>query len=102
MIDTEIINENLYIIIRFITECQIKHSFIFNESICTEVDKCLRYLACKDLKIKTKIPYDKKKIKNILNNVVKNSISIELIFCNDENSIDKSILDKLDYILNEL
>ena len=99
--DNIIFEEDLHIIIRFITECQIKHSFIFNDLIRKDVDKCLNYLIKKNMNIKTKIPFEKKKIKNILTTIVNNSIGIELIFCDENNQlVDKSLLDKLDKVLN--
>ena len=97
------INSDLHIIIRFISECQMKHGFIFNQLICEEVDKCLKYLIKKDLNIKCKIPFDRKKIRNILTTVINNSIGMELIFCEqDKPLVDKSILDKLDVVLELL
>ena len=95
--------KDLHIIIRFITECQLKHSFIFNDLIRKDVDKCLNYLIKKQMCIKTKIPFNKEKIKSILKTVVNNSIGIELIFCEDDNPlVDKSLLEKLENILNLL
>ena len=96
------VNDDLHIIIRFISECQIKHSFIFNQLICEDVDKCLKYLIKKSLNMRNKIPFDKKKIKSILTTVINNSIGIELIFSEDKPLVDKSILDKLDSVLELL
>ena len=92
--------EDLHIIIRFISECQIKHSFIFNDLIRKDVDKCLNYLIKKNMNVKSKIPFEKEKIEHILKTVINNSIGIELIFCEDNQPlVDKSILDKLENVL---
>lgn len=100
IVNNDNFEEDLHIIIRFITECQIKHSFIFNDLIRKDVDKCLSYLIKKNMGIKTRIPFEKEKIENILKTVVNNSIGIELIFCEDNKPlVDKSILDKLENIL---
>lgn len=99
--DNTVFEEDLHIIIRFITECQIKHSFIFNDLIRKDVDKCLNYLIKKNMNIKAKMPFEKKKIKNILTTIVNNSISIELIFCDENNPlVDKTLLDRLEKVLN--
>lgn len=96
------VNDELHTIIRFISECQIKHSFIFNQLICEDINKCLKYLIKRDLNIKNKMPFEKQKIKSILTNVINNSIGIELIFCEDKPLVDKTILDKLDFVLESL
>ena len=95
--------KDLHIIIRFITESQIKHSFIFNDLIRKDVDKCLNYLIRKKINLKTKMPFEKEKIKSILTTVVNNSIGIELIFCDENNPlVDKTLLDKLETVLDLL
>lgn len=98
MIDKLGIDNDLHILIRFICECQIKHSFIFNNLMKDDVDKCLNYLIKKNFK-KIKKPYPIDKIKSIMSSVVHNCINIELIFSEDENKLDKTIIDKLNNVL---
>ena len=107
MIDKLGFDNDLHIIIRFICECQIKHSFIFNNLIKEDVDKCLNYLIKKTLKKKPKRPFSTEKIKSIISSIVNNSINIELIFSEagpDEtfqgHKLDKSIIEKLDNVLS--
>ena len=99
MIDKLGIDDDLHILIRFICECQIKHSFIFNKLIQEDVDKCLNYLIQKNFNKKIRKPYPIEKIKSIISTVVHNSINIELIFSEDENRLDKTIIDKLNNVL---
>ena len=99
IVNNDNFEEDLHIIIRFIIECQIKHSFIFNDLIRKDVDKCLSYLIKKNMKVKTRMPFEKEKIESILKTVVNNSVGIELIFCDDNQPlVDKSILDKLENV----
>lgn len=96
------INNELHTIIRFISECQIKHSFIFNQLTCEELDKCLKYLIQKDLNIECNLPFERQKIKKILTTVINNSMNIEIIFCTKEKPlVEKSIFDDL-YVVLEL
>jgi len=85
------IPKDVHIIIRFLLESQIKHSFVFNSEIQKKINICLNYLINKIVKKRKKSSLSKKKIQSELYSAVTNSINIEKII-NENSELDHNLV----------
>lgn len=96
------INIDLHNIIRFVVESKIKYSFLFTPLIYSDINKCMKYLINKSLRIEMERPFELEYMEKILSLVVKSSLNLESVINGVDIAKEELILKQLENVLDIL
>jgi hypothetical protein len=97
------IDKDVKIILRFIIESKIKHSFLFTEKINNDIDNTVKFLFDYFVKKKKnkKNETELNQIIEIIKITVTNSINIETLI-NENNKVDEDLINSLNNTINKI
>jgi hypothetical protein len=97
------IDKDVKVILRFIIESKLKHSFLFTEKINKDIDKTITFLFDYFIKKKKnkKNEEELNQIIEIIKATVTNSINIENLI-NENNKVDEKLINSLNNTINKI
>lgn len=95
------IDKDIQMILRFIIESKLKHSFLFTEKINSDIEESIHFLFEKLKKKKHGKNKELHKIIETIKITVSNSINIESLI-NENNKIDDNIIKSLDRTIKKI